>query len=627
MTAENRRPIVAILGTAIVALAHGLLCFRLCTTMHEMGSPWPFLSDDHTLHFSNALVTRHFLADSGLNTGFDPSFLAGYYKSTYWPTNPLLEISMYLKPVWIEPAFTYKLFAFKSVMLLPIAVGLSSWILGLSSRGTIISALLAVLIYWHHWPFHTVEYFQYGMTAFVYSVSLTLFAGAWASRWLKSGSWASACCFGVASALALMAHPTAAVTLGPPVFAAWLAQAWRKPVRGFLQLILAAAICLAANCWWLVPLVIFRDTLGPSPDFFNNPNVMERLADFFKTEDHPFLPRTIPLLTWVLAAALLNGFQRGGVMVLGMMWIFVLAIPAGAVQQFGPLQLGRNTLLLMVWICPACGDFLSRCMHSFTGRLLLVGLVGFVGFANGPRLHENIRQVIFDSVRVTSAELPPAHRSLLAVLKDRAAGSRVLFEAFEDRNPKFHGGTNPFGSVRLAPLVPIIAGVHCVGGPYLATHYRANFANCGDGMLFDRTWDQANFDELARVYALDWAVLWSPSALAYARKNPNQLKPDGAIGGLHLFRIVRSASAWEKAGITMEVRPNRIAIHNPRKARGTFVLPYHFHPGWDSEPKMIITGTRQGDDPEPFITIIDPPESVEMKFSPWQALSRSLKSP
>src|SRR6185369_7599446 len=104
---------------------------------------------------------------------------------------------------------------------------------------------------------------------------------------------------------------------------------------------------------------------------------------------------------------------------------------------------------------------------------------------------------------------------------------RVLFELYERRNPIVAGASDPWGSVRLSPLVPLETGLETIGGPYLATHYRTNFTNCGEGFFVGgKRWDRRLADEYFRIYAIDLAVLWSRPALGFAETNRDLFELD-----------------------------------------------------------------------------------------------------
>ena len=180
------------------------------------------------------------------------------------------------------------------------------------------------------------------------------------------------------------------------------------------------------------------------------------------------------------------------------------------------------------------------------------------------------------------------------------------------------GAKNPYGSVRLSPLVPMETGLEAIGGPYLATHYRTNFTNCGEGFFVGaKRWNRKEAEDYFRLYGIDLAVLWSRPALGIAETNADLFELVKDLRGIKIFRIRRQKAPWETAGLKLSATYNQIVVENPRQVRGTFVLPYHATQGWSAAPPCELVSTFQVDDPVPFLTVVDPPEKVTLRFSPW----------
>src|SRR5215211_1895000 len=134
----------AVVALAIIALAvaNAWACRRFCANDVSYRSNHPFLTDDHTLHFANAVATRNYLRESGTNAGYDPYFMSGYAKSSLWPTNALLELVMFLTPS-LDPAVVYKTFVWLSAAAIPIALIYAGWRLRVSR----VVVLLAVFFW------------------------------------------------------------------------------------------------------------------------------------------------------------------------------------------------------------------------------------------------------------------------------------------------------------------------------------------------------------------------------------------------------------------------------------------------------------------------------------------------
>ena len=602
-----------------VVVANAAVCRRYCGNDATYRSPHPFLTDDHTLHYANALATQTFLRDSATNAGYDPYFMAGYAKSSIWPTNPLLELAVFSLP-GIEAAQVCKFFSWASAAAIPLAMIYAGWRFRLSATTILIAVVAWSVMYWSGLPFHTFHYVQFGMSAFVWSVALMIVAGAALQHWLNVRTFSAAIEMGVTAAFALMAHPTVAILLSVPAVLGYVLSP--RPVgRSLFQIALAIVIVVAANYWWLVPLVTLREAWGDSPAFFKNPNVWERLVDIVRPGAivEPFY--SPPLFGVLLALAVANEKRIGSVTPFAVTWIFLLAIPAGFFRSLDFLQVGRNTFHLMAWVClPAAAMIVQMCKtwRPVAAALVLVGatwcfVCGFV-----PTMRK-VRGIFIADGIATTAEMFKPHAVLMSELRREAASSRrVLFEVSEGSDVPAAASQNPYASFRLSPLLPSYTGLEVVGGPYLSTHYRTNFTNCGEGKFVGRRrWNRKEAEEYFRIYAIDLAVLWSEPAVEFARTNSDLFKPIKQIGGIHLYRVRRAKTDWEQSGLIISATYNRIKIENPNRARGTFVIPYHATPGWSASPDCRLTSTKQADDPVPFLTVIDPPEKTTLTFSPW----------
>jgi hypothetical protein len=625
------------LAISALIVLNAVACRRFCGDEATHGSRWPFLTDDHSLHYGNALSTRTFFQESASNAGYNPFFMAGYAKSSVWPPNPQLELAVVLTSSF-DSAKVFKAYVWLSATAIPLALLYVGWRFHVSS-GVVLGAIVFWLLqYWAGFPFHSFHYVQFGMAAFVWSVALTLVAGAALHHWIQARTWLAALEMGLSAAVAFMAHATVAVLLGVPAIVAFAYHRSLHTWRAFGQALFAVALVVGLNYWWVAPLVLLRNTWGGAPEFFKNPNVLERLFDLVRFDrlegivvqvcgfslPVPYLIG--PPLVGALTILSLGGLRRvGSVAVLTLTWVFVLSFPGGLLESTAFLQFGRDTIHLMAWVCLPAAAAVAVVWRRWrplpkAATLLVVGWCVACGVV---RPAKNLSDVFRRGFQATTAILPAHHVAVVKELHRRSpTARRILFEVFEGRDgidPAVRAaGVAAFGDVRLAPLIPHETGLEVVGGPYLSTHYKTNVTNCGDGAFIGgKPWNRRNVEDDVRAYAIDLAVLWSPPALAFANENADLLEPLKEAGGIHLFRVRRQQAAWESAGLRISATYNQIIVENANGARGTFVLPYHASQGWSVEPVCRLTSTVHGDDPVPLLTLIDPPVKATLRFSPW----------
>jgi hypothetical protein len=348
---------------------------------------------------------------------------------------------------------------------------------------------------------------------------------------------------------------------------------------------------------------------------------LERIGELFVPEPNlPFLTAP-PLIGVLLILAFMNRGRLGAMVPLTVAWIFVLSFPAGVSERLAFLQVGRNTFHLNAWICLPAASFVAVIWSSLGKfpRAVMSLSIGWYLLCTSLLPIDNLRMIFVEGIQMTTAEMFPKHRAILEELKRYSKDSRrVLFEVFEDRIAEMAGANNPYGSVRLSPLIPSQTGLEAIGGPYWATHYHTNFTNCGEGYFVGgKRWERREAEEYFRIYGLNLAVLWSRPALGFAETNRDLFELVKDLRVVKIFRLHRPKAAWEESGMQIAATYNQIVVDNPRRAAGRFVLPYHATPGWTAFPSCSVSSTFLAEDPVPFLTLNDPPEKVTLRFSPW----------
>jgi hypothetical protein len=92
---------------------------------------------------------------------------------------------------------------------------------------------------------------------------------------------------------------------------------------------------------------------------------------------------------------------------------------------------------------------------------------------------------------------------------------------------------DPFAGGRYSGLLPHLAGVEVLGGPYLHAALTTNFTQFGEGKLFGQArWGRERFVRYARLYRPAAIVCWTPWARAFCRAQPDLvevLDDDGVV--------------------------------------------------------------------------------------------------
>jgi hypothetical protein len=617
----------------LLCILHGSAIWVGIGGWSGMVGEWPILIADHGFHYHHGLVTRNFLLSSGLSAGYDPSFMSGYPMSVITGTSSTLVNLVMLAFGKDRPAVAFKVFTFVCVAGLPWLVALAALVLRSSPRGVFWSVLLFLLYFWTDWP---INYADFGMTSYVISVPLGLVTVALLSSYLARGGlarwlWAALACGGV-----FLVHLTSVMAVGPAALLAYLVAVLRGrwegtpfPISRHVGLVAIVPIVLLINAFWILPGYWLSSTAGKSDFVFAHPeSVLKRLGEIVWTEA-PI--ETIALGLGLVGLAALARRQPeaaagiGGLILAGFGWGYL----AGFSRWLDPLQPGRHTYTCYSAACLAGGigldEVLTRLRSTRLGRLdrsALIGLVLVGVRLFGPALVAS-HQMRFGGTKVfLSSQLTPRISQVIEQVKTHVRpGERLLFE--ETGFPVL-GQADPFDGRHISPILPHVAGVEVIGGPYLHTPVTTNFTQFGENMLFGRTnWDRDFFVRHAKLYRPAAICCWTVKARAFCLANPDLIKVVEDDGTILFGRVIGFEGATIRGTAQVEAGPNRLIVRDAvaeKDGDGLVVLRYHAVPYLSADPPVAIERVMLEDDPVPFIGLrpTNGPVTIKMVL-PFQA--------
>jgi hypothetical protein len=214
-------------------------------------------------------------------------------------------------------------------------------------------------------------------------------------------------------------------------------------------------------------------------------------------------------------------------------------------------------------------------------------------------------------------------------------GERLLYE----EGGESMGEPDPFDGGRFSGLLPYLAGVELLGGPYLKVSLTTNFTQFGEGRLFGRKdWDEGYFREYASIYRPAAILCWSRKAVGFCEAHPELIevvdrlrieraRVDPATGmnaieqqEILFGRIKGYEGSTSKGEAEVEAEPGRLTVDEARAEEpgGLVVLRYHAVPKLVTDPPVEIEPVRLADDPVPFIGFRPPgkPFTVRMRTVP-----------
>jgi hypothetical protein len=612
-------------GVAVFACAlHSWWIWTALGGWTGIASPWPLAKHDHPLYFHSALVTRHFLRQSWTTAGYDPSFMSGYAKSIIWPTSSTLPELVLFFSGGADPARTYKLYVLAAAALGPWLVAVAGLIARARAGAITGSVVLFVVYAWTDFP---INYVGFGMLPYFLAIPVALAATLALARYLDRGGMGWWVGSAVGLGLALMVHPTT-VMIVVPAGALPYGVAIRRARRDGLSMRagrhagvwLLVVVALAVNAFWWWPGIWLASTKGPSDIAFFHPEpVWDRLRQI--VESAP----SIEAMLWALAPIGLVALARRdpvsaaglvGFLGAGFAWGYL----AGFSRSLDALQPGRHTYALYAAAALAAGIGAAEIVNRVGRRgrfagwwapvaFLLVGLRLF-----GPALEGSIRARLQGPEPFLSSRPSPRLIWLVDRLKRHVRpGERILYEEGGKAPP---GQSDPLEGDRLSGLLPHLAGVEVIGGPYLHASLTTNFTQFGEGKLFGETgWDRDRFLRYARLYRPSAIVCWSRRARAFCRANPDLIEILADQRTLLLGRVRGVGGAAIRGEAEVEATPGRLVVRGASaELDGPVVLRYHSLPYLRSRPPSQTDPVMLEDDPVPFIGLRPGPGPVTLEL-------------
>jgi hypothetical protein len=581
----------------------------------EVFTETPLLYSDAGFHWYQIKVA-HNLAQSGALFGYDPFFNAGYIGGIAWNGSarvPVL-IAVLFGPR-VSEVVAYKVFAFGAALLAPATIPFAARWFGTTRAVAWAAGILGLLLWW-------VSMFRWfdtaGMTSFVLLsfISLPYVAALWVNLRHKLKLW-PLLGLGVVGGFAIFAHPLfpIGVVLGVTALLAvhFRSMNWKQVISAA---VIVGGLALACNLFWLVPTVKIAGWFSPG----EVKHVYQRVVD--------------PTLMFWEMVGRWSGYAHGAKVytLLALLSGWACVVPASMLEA----KLARS--LALAAVLTGMYAFLGAAFPPIANIepnrfapvaylfLLVPASLGLVGLARTLRsggtqharyaafavsvpgailgafiVFELTREISYGDVSRYGARPPQVTgegiytRTLLRWLRDDTKPEgRVLFEESPGRI---------YDGARIAGYLAYKSGREFIGGPYPFRHFAAFW----DNWLFDRPISQLSpeqLDGLLRRYNIGWAIVHSPSAKALLERVPGSRKAE-EFQEVALYALDPSAGFFELGSGKVRARDhNHLEFEDVHGDR--VILRYHYFPGVEVDPPAEIHPIRIGDDPTPFIELIQP---------------------
>jgi hypothetical protein len=251
---------------ALLSVAHLVAAMLAFAPLSSFVAAASIDSFDYCVLDYQCHIARETWAASGRLWGYDPFFLAGHVQTFLWNSNVFLQVLAVALP-FLPIGMVLKLTLVLAALGTPALFYVGWRGFGFERSESLVGALAGVA--WFRLTMGGV-FWTIGMTTgfLVYPLS---FAGLGLLAALLRGRKRGYAILAVAP-LALLVHKTAVFTLALPALAA-LPFVWRRvQPRHLLVAGVAAALTLAVNLFWIVPLWVYREfaAFDPAISFWTN---------------------------------------------------------------------------------------------------------------------------------------------------------------------------------------------------------------------------------------------------------------------------------------------------------------------------------------------------------------------
>ena len=598
---------------ALLFAAHAVQCFRCFPSWRSIVDSQPMIQVDHALHLYHGSLGATFLREHGTNWGYDPFFMAGYPRTPFHdPSAGLSDWCQLIAGGGYRPG-AYKLGVLFTMLTVPLLIALGSRWMGLAPAGVLAATLLSVWYYWAEFPRVLLDT---GLYSFLWgSAWLVATLGA-ANVWYQRPSLASWLCLTVVTTIAVMVHPTVALMLAVPLAGFYLAVAGQRGWRWHLAGWLGVALVLAANAYWLVPMVRLWHLRRVEYVFMT-------AGPWFVVQLYWFRP--LPLIILLLGVIGLGGWGRAGrrpllaTIGLGIGFLFALTFFGSLCAVTRGLEPRRFEVPLHFLLCPPAGAgllFLTAALRrDSTPRPLRFGLtVITLLLAVGWSIHRGLFVNSYAAI-VHHCPFPVGLQPMMVELVDWLRGhtdnsARILLEdqlrLLESTVPE---------SLHWTPLLPIYVRRQFIGGQYQVApllHHHAAFGDFHMGGRPIADYSPAELANFLQRYNIGWVICWSPPARQVFDQFPDAqpiaslprytTRPTENRYFIYKLKTIGGFFA-EGSGKVVNVDYNRIELADLEPTNGRIVLRYHWLDTLRSVPPLPLEQAVAGDDPVGFIGI------------------------
>lgn len=587
--------------------------------LSELFSGNPLLYIDNALHWYQLQLASNISRDA-TPVAYDPYFAAGYLGgATYNISARLPALIVTLVGPLADVTLIWKLYVFTLSIIAPLCIPLAGRILKASTTTILAMALMGLLLWW-------TSYFRWfftaGMVSYVASCYFSVLYAAWFWQYLKGNYQSNTILFiGIMGGALLFFHPFFPIPVAIIIF--WLSllqwRAWRS-TRMVAALVVIPLFTLAMNFIWYAPMIssgMFWGDLHTGEPYQQGGIhlLLDELRGVFEKNTFGariYLPIAILAVIGVAGKDATHSRRTWAAWFLAGLSVEIIRAVGETIPLIAKMEPHRFSPLGYLLMAVPAGRgleiFLTFMSKTLREKRWVMASIGYAPLVAGFVFMG--REVLIEASPGNHPHLGPAPPYVMGVghktqwivewIKSNTTPSaRILFETSQGR---FHDGDH------IAGYIAATTQRELIGGVYPGHH----FAGFSDGVAFGeklQDLDETQFMRRMDTYNIGWIIAFKPSSKKYFEQLPN-VKLTAEFDGLAVYEVKRNYSFFQSGQGLVSNHHNRIVLD---ELTGPIIsLKYHYLPGLKSSPKTQINPVFIGDDPIPFIQLVNPPRSVTL---------------
>lgn len=186
---------------------------------------------------------------------------------------------------------------------------------------------------------------------------------------------------------------------------------------------------------------------------------------------------------------------------------------------------------------------------------------------------------------------------------------RVLFEDCAETDAPF--------DYRYALLAQMETGREFIGGPAADGNIRICYSGFNDGLLLNRPilgYSEGDVQDVLARLNIGWVLCWTDEAKQAFQNMGTLVEPMAEIGEFRAYRVIEPGSYFLAGSGRIRASLNRIEVYGVVAEQGSIILSYHYCKRLVLEGQGTIEPVYLGDDPYPFIRVLNPGPTVTLVY-------------